>query len=376
MSAEGEGQYAGAEAQANGPIIRTGAVANKAMEGGGFYNRNSNLQAAGIELALPLFEEAARTVQVDVKSQAPLVIADYGSSQGRNSMRPMRLAIETFRARFGPDRPIEVVHTDLPSNDFASLFTTLQEDGPSYLAGQNLVFPSAIGRSYFEPILPAGRVHLAWNTWTLHWMSRNPVEVPDHVLAAMSESESAREAVRLQQAQDWAAFLAARSAEMANGAKLVSLSIGRTPAVHGWDWVLGELWNAAKDMAGDGLLSPQELLRFTTPAAGRWTDDLKAPFQDGPFLGLILEHAEVLEAPDPFWDEFVAAKDTAQLGRRWSGMLRAVSGPIAAAAFASRPNADLLVDELYRRLELRIAMAPQRQQHFVAVAVIRKTGGR
>jgi hypothetical protein len=30
------------------------AIANKPMEGGGYYNRNSNLQAAGVELALPL----------------------------------------------------------------------------------------------------------------------------------------------------------------------------------------------------------------------------------------------------------------------------------------------------------------------------------
>jgi hypothetical protein len=358
----------------SGATSGASAVANKAMEGSGFYNRNSNLQAAGIELALPLFEDAAQTVQVDEESQAPLVIADYGSSQGRNSMRPMRLAIETFRKRFGPDRAIEVIHTDLPSNDFTSLFTTLQEDGGSYLAGQSRVFPSAVGRSYFEPILPGGRVHLAWNTWTLHWMSRNPVEVPDHLLAAMSVSKGAREAVRLQQAQDWAAFLAARSAEMAHGAKLVSLSMGRTPEVHGWDWVLGELWKSAVDMADDGLLSPGELLRFTTPAAGRWTDDLKAPFTDGSYCGLTLEHAVVLEAPDPFWDEFIETKDAEQLGRRWAGMLRAVSGPIAATAFASRPNADLLVDELYQRLESRIAVEPQRHQHFIAVAVVRKTG--
>src|SRR5437868_6503651 len=121
-------------------------VANTAMEGGGFYNRNSDLQAAGIELALPFLAEAAGTIPVE--GQMPLVVADYGSSQGRNSMRPMRLVIETLRARIGTDRAIEVVHTDLPSNDFASLFTTLAEDGASYLAGQSGVFPCAIGRSY------------------------------------------------------------------------------------------------------------------------------------------------------------------------------------------------------------------------------------
>jgi len=63
-------------------------VANTAMEGAGFYNRNSNLQAAGIELALPFLMEAVHAIPTD--GQGPLVIADYGSSQGRNSMRPMR----------------------------------------------------------------------------------------------------------------------------------------------------------------------------------------------------------------------------------------------------------------------------------------------
>ena len=348
------------------------AVANTAMEGGGFYNRNSNLQHAGIELALPFLMEAVRKVPAD--GQAPLVIADYGSSQGKNSMRPMRLAIEALRGRVGADRAIEVVHTDLPSNDFASLFTTLHEDGASYLAGQKRVFPSAIGRSYFEPILPAGRVHLGWNSWTLHWMSANPAEVSDHLCAIFSKSETARAAVRRQQAKDWENFLAARSTEMTDGARLISLFIGRTPQVHGWDWILGTLWEAAVSMADDGLLSPVELMRFTAPSAGRGTDDLNAPFANGPFHGLVLEHAEVKQAPDPFWDEYLETRDAQQLGRRWAGMLRAVSSPVAAAAFAPRPDADALVDELYRRMESRVAATPQKHIHFVAIAVVRKTG--
>ena len=356
----------------NEPTPSEKAVALTAMEGSGYYNRNSSLQAAGIELVLPLLEEAARTIPVDSEARAPIVIADYGCSQGKNSMRPMRLAIDTIKGRAGPQRCIEVVHTDLPGNDFTSLFATLHDDGASYLTGHSRVFPSAIGRSYFEPILPAGRVHLGWNTWTLHWMSRNPVQVADHLFASGSASPGARDAVRRQQADDWAAFLAARSVEMAPGAKLVSTSVGRTPAGMGWDSTFGELWKAALDMAGEDLISEAELLRFTAPAGGRWTDDLKAPFLAGAYMGLSLEHAVVLDAPDPFWDEYLATKDAALLATRWAGMIRAVCGPIAAAAFAARPTPDLLVDELFRRLEARIARAPRPNQGFLAVAVVRK----
>jgi len=350
------------------------AIANTAMEGAGFYNRNSNLQAAGIELALPLFEAAARTVPVAAADGGPLVIADYGSSQGRNSMRPMGVGIDTLRPRVGPDRAIEVIHTDLASNDFTSLFMTLQQDPSSYLAGRARVFPLAVGRSYFEPILPAGRVHLGWNTWTLHWLSRSPANVPDHLLAAFGASEDLRQAARRQAAQDWATFLAARAVEMAPGGKLVSLSMGATPEVHGWDWVLGLLWEAAVDMGAEGLLTRQELDAFTAPVVGRTLADLRAPFEAGPFFGLTIEHAEVLEAPDPFWEEFQACGDSGQLGRRWSGMLRAVCGPIAAAAFAARRDSDLLVDDLFDRVASRVAAAPRKHQHFVAIAVLTKTG--
>ncbi len=233
-----------------------------AMEGSGFYNRNSSLQAAGIAAVLPLWEKAARAVEV---ADETLVIADYGSSQGRNSMAPMRIGIEALRAKAGIGRPVEVIHTDLPSNDFASLFKALEEEPDSYMAGASNVFPAAVGRSYFEPILPPGRVHLGWNSWTLHWMSRKPVDAPDHVFAGFSAFPAVRAAVAEQQAEDWRRFLQARSSELRSGAKLLSLFVGKPADSMGWKWLSEELWAAVLDMGHAGLLSEQEQLRMTLP---------------------------------------------------------------------------------------------------------------
>src|SRR4051812_3687418 len=55
-----------------------------AMEGGGFYNRNSSVQAAGIWRVLPLWRRIVGSVELT--GADPVVIADYGSSQGRNSL--------------------------------------------------------------------------------------------------------------------------------------------------------------------------------------------------------------------------------------------------------------------------------------------------
>ena len=94
------------------------------MEGGGAYNRSSSVQAAGLSPAVPLFEQAAKTVPLPT-DPTPIVIADYGSSEGRNSLAPMSAAIRTFRNRVDPKRAISVVHTDLAENDFSALFQTL-----------------------------------------------------------------------------------------------------------------------------------------------------------------------------------------------------------------------------------------------------------
>jgi salicylate 1-O-methyltransferase len=61
-----------------------------------------------------------------------VVIADYGASQGVNSLRPVSLASDAIRDGT-PDREILVVHTDLPSNDFGTLLTTVDSDPCSYL---------------------------------------------------------------------------------------------------------------------------------------------------------------------------------------------------------------------------------------------------
>jgi hypothetical protein len=185
-----------------------------AMEGGGFYNRNSAMQAAGIARVLPMWGKIASTVPV---GDEPIVIADYGSSQGRNSMAPMRIAIAALRAASEPGRTVQVIHTDLPSNDFASLFQALAEEPDSYLNDAAGIFPSAVGRSYFEPIIVPETVHLGWNSWTLQWLSRNPIEVADHIVAGFGANDAAKMAVREQAAQDWRDVMAARACELRPG---------------------------------------------------------------------------------------------------------------------------------------------------------------
>ena len=164
------------------------------MEAHGGYNRSSSVQASGSSPALPLFERAAATVPLSSSSEA-IVIADYGSSQGHNSLAPLAAAIRVLRARIGAERAISVVHTDLPANDFSALFQTLESDPGSYLRGDAAVFPSAVGRSFYQQILPSSSVNLGWSSWSVQWLSCVPGPIPDQVQVAYSRDAAARGSV-------------------------------------------------------------------------------------------------------------------------------------------------------------------------------------
>src|SRR3984893_13306786 len=122
-----------------------------AMEGKGAYNRNAAIPASGGAFAIPLLERAAQQITLD-HGDRPIVIADYGSSQGKNSLAPMRAAVSVLRKRIGRERAVSVCHTDLPGNDFSTLFELLESDPNSYVLGDDKVYPYAIGRSFYKSV--------------------------------------------------------------------------------------------------------------------------------------------------------------------------------------------------------------------------------
>ena len=340
------------------------------MQGHGFYNRNSAMQAAGIELLIPLWESLCKTVSLPATHP---VIVDYGCSQGRNSMAPMRIAVEELRSRVGMELPIEIIHVDRPSNDFSSLFEALQDTSVSYMAGLNGIFPSAVGRSYFEQIVPPGRVLLGWNSWTMQWMSGNPIDAPDFIIPGMSHNPSVLQAVDARLASDWMQFLQLRAIEMCSGAKLLSAVVGRETHETGWEWLLGELWASIQDMAAVGLLSDHEQLKITVPVSPRRLEDIEAPFgQDRRVAGLFLEHAEIIRVPDAFWDDYQHSGDALQLGRRHADATRAWAGPTIAERIDPGPDRTALVDDLFARFAARIAANPQKHEPYLGVAVLHK----
>lgn len=345
-----------------------GVSTHSAMEGGGFYNRHSALQQAAIFQVLPLWRSIVETA---TPRDGGFVLVDYAASQGKNSLPPINLALDVLLQK--APASIEVIHTDLPSNDFSSLFTMLEHDPDSYLRRDTRISALAIGRSYFQPVVSPGKVDLAWNSWSLQWMSRLPQPIPDGVFIDCSTDAETRQAFDRQLRADWEQFLTCRSMELTSGGALLSMFVANRQDLPGWGPFWGAFWSVLVEMKNAGKLSDAQLDAISMPIGTRTVEDIKAPFaDDGRFANLWIEHLDMIEGPDPFWDAYLATRDSRQFGWSWTNMARAVIGPLISDALVEEKDKDGLLNEIFDRFALKMAADPQRVAHCLAVVVLRK----
>ncbi len=335
-----------------------------AMEGCGAYNRSSRVQAAGLSPAVPMLQRAAQTAALSVAQ--PIVIADYGSSQGRNSLAPINAAIEVLRQRIGSDRPISVIHTDLPQNDFSALFQTLNTDPNSYLVRQSTVFASAVGRSYFEQILPQASVTLGWSSWAIQWLSRVPGVIPDQVQVSFSRDPVARAAFSAQAMEDWRNFLTARALELIPGGKLAILTMSvDEDGNFGYAPLVRAIYAALLELVDSGFLTSDEALHMAIPTVARSRADFLAPFEtDGCFAGLCVEELETFYGEDGIWLDYERQHNVSQFAAQWAAFSRASVFPTLAGNLGSGggQRAVDFCDRLEAGTAARLAAAPERMQ--------------
>ena len=345
------------------------------MEGGGSYNRHARIPAGGGKLGLTHLERAARTVTFNGGNQ-PVVVADYGSSQGKNSLAPVRTAIAALRARLGPDRPIFVVHIDQAANDFNTLFDVLHNDPERYALGDPNVFPSAVGRSFYESVLPADHVHLGWSSYAAMWLSRIPMPVPGHFIAVWSTGD-VRAAFERQAAEDWEAFLSLRAKELKPGGRLVVVLPGLDDdRVAGIERLFEHANTTLKEMVDEGAITADERARMVLAAFPRRRPDLLVPFaKAGEFCGLTVEHCETSKLSDATWNDYEQDRNQERLASRHAQFFRSVFAPSLSCALskAADPAAcRAFADRLEDALTQRFANQPTPLHSFVHTIVLAK----
>ena len=343
------------------------------MESGGSYNLHARNPAAGGNLALPLLEQAVRNVALGSGDQ-PVVIADYGSSQGKNSLAPMRAAIRGLRTRVGPHRPILVVHIDQAANDFNTLFDVLHTDPERYSADDPNVFPSAIGRSFYESVFPKEHVDLGWSSYAAVWLSRIPMPIPGHFMP-LASTGGVREVFERQAADDWTLFLSLRASELRPGGRLVVVLPGlNDDGSFGLEPLLRHANEALGEIVAEGVIAAEERARMVIGSYPRRKRELLAPFsQDGQFRGLTVEHCELSQRHDPAWADYQRDPNREVLVGRHAAFFRAIFVPSLASAITDAGKHKAFADLLEQKLRQRLAEQPIPFHSLVQTMVLAKT---
>lgn len=341
------------------------------MEADGSYNLHAKIPAGGGTLALPYLEQAAKNIAVEDGDQ-PVVIADYGSSQGKNSLAPMRTAIKVLRTRVGPDRPILVVHIDQAANDFNTLFSVLHGDPERYSADDPNVFPSAIGRSFYESVFPKGHIHLGWSSYAAVWLSRIPMPIPGHFMPLGATGE-VRAAFERQAAEDWNLFLSLRSNELRPGGRLVVV----LPALNddggaGLEPLFANANDVLVEMVAEGMISAKERAQMVLGSYPRRRSELLTPFADGQFRGLMLERCDLTRLLDAAWADYERDKDKEVLATRHARFFRAIFVPSLASALEDSEARTHFADCVEQKLTRRFANNPVALHSFVQTIVLAK----
>src|SRR5215472_10338625 len=345
------------------------------MEGGGFYNRYARIQAGGADLALPYLEGAARSLALPPASD-PIVVTDYGSSQGKNSLAPMRAAIRSLRTRVGNERAVMVVHVDQHANDFNTLFDVLHSDPEGYSVDDPNVFPSAVGRSFYKSVLPRDQVALGWCSYAAVWLSCIPALIPGHFLFLASTGD-VRAAFDRQAADDWRLFLSLRARELRSGGRLVIVLPGLNDAgVSGFEHLFDSANAVLEELVHERAISKEDRERMVLGSYARRREQLLEPFMgDGQFESLSVEHCEIFDVPDASWADYELNGNVEALVTRHAAFFRTVFVPSLASAISDGQKHAAFAECVEQKLKQRLSDGLRPLHSFVQVMVVAKTKG-
>jgi hypothetical protein len=341
-----------------------------AMKGAGYYSKATTGARDVINGAIPLLLGAVE--RMDFASGHGVVrVSDMGCADGGTSLDMWRMVLSRIRAE-APARPIEIVYTDLPRNDFSQLFRTIhnQTDRQSYLGEIPGVHVFASATSFHDAIFPPETLDLGFSATASHYIAKVPINISNHVHMVGAEGHE-RQAFVAQGAADWESFLLNRARELKPGGRLCLLNfgvdeqgryLGNTGGVNMFD-TFNELW---RTLADEGRITTAEYTRTNFPQHYRTADEFIAPLGEsgGPVFqaGLRLEHIESRVQRCPYARDFETHGDAERFAEAYIPTLRSWSEPVFAAGLdqARVPEERAaIINEFYDRYRQRVAISPE-----------------
>ncbi len=342
------------------------------MKGSGYYSLATTGAKIVIDRATPLVLGALEAMDI-ADDGSVFTMADMGCADGGTSIDMIGEALRHVRGR-APSRPLSMVYTDLPRNDFSQIFQIVhgQTDIPAYAADIDDLYIYTSATSFHRRIFPAGTLNFGFSATSSHYISEKPGPITDHV--HMVGAKGAERAAYAEQGRaDWMRILLSRAADLAPGGRLVLVNfcrdeegryLGGTTGVNMFD-TFDRLWRA---LADDGAITMAEYQATVFPQYYRDVEECSAPLidPDNPVhrAGLRLEHIETRVIDCPYRLDYQDQGDPAAFAKAYIPTLRSWSESVFFAGLSpDRPLEERaeIIDRYFDSYEAFVRDNPEGQ---------------
>ena len=171
------------------------------MKGDGYYSAKTAGAKNAIDKTQKVIENALQTIP----SNEILKFADFGSADGGTSQEMWSNIIKIIRDK-DDNRQIEILYTDLASNDFSTLFKTMQgmHGNANFAFQKNFknVYVHGCGTGFHEQLMSDESLTLGFSATAMHYVSERPCLIENHVhMTGANESE--KKLFKDQANKDW-----------------------------------------------------------------------------------------------------------------------------------------------------------------------------
>ena len=340
------------------------------MKGSGYYSARTIGAKHAIESTLPLLNKAIENIP-----DLPVIkLADYGAADGGTSQYMWSELISKIRAS-GDNRPIEIVYTDLASNDFSTLFRTMQgmqgNSDDAYQIQHENVFVHGCGTGFHQQLMAPDTLALGFSATAMHYVSEKPCQITEHVHMVGANKQERAQFTR-QAAADWERILLGRAVELTSGGRFICMNfgideegryLGHTGGVSMFDRFNAH-WAALRDA---GTITADEYIGATFAQHYRTTQEFTAPFEQADSAisqaGLKLLSVTTRLTPCPFrvaYDQSSGKMTATEFAASLIPTMRSWSETVFRSALEGRQEAEIdqIVDQFYAAYEAEIAGNP------------------
>lgn len=348
-------------------MSKTTHADNITMSAGGLYSLATIGAKDVIDNATPRVLEALESISIETDSCWRF--SDMGCADGGTSLGLWNAVINRLRQSDNSD--IQIVYADQAYNDFNALVQILHghTEFESYLPGSENVHVLESGSSFYSPILPRQSLQLGFSATAMHWLSKKPCDITDHVHMVGAQDQDRRAFAR-QARDDWQTILLHRARELSPGGKLVLVNfcideqgcyLGNTGGVNMFD-NFNKNWQQWVDQ---GIVTTEEYHSMTLPQYYNTVEEFSAPLLDKTSkvykAGLRLVDIATARVTCPFADDFKQHKDAVKFAKAYIPTIRSWNESIFLGALSTQRSLSErheLIEAYYDLYENQVADNP------------------